>query len=50
MHWIQLSAWLHAKAPVIPEMHAVPIAAAFGMGYYTCRTIGYIGSRQQTYN
>ncbi|SKB87274.1 D-alanyl-lipoteichoic acid acyltransferase DltB, MBOAT superfamily [Lachnospiraceae bacterium] len=41
-YWIQLSAWLHARASVIPAMKAVPIAAAFGMGYYTCQTIGYI--------
>lgn len=41
-YWIQLSAWLHAKFSFFPEMKAVPLAAAFGMGYYTCQTIGYI--------
>ncbi|MCR4744482.1 MAG: hypothetical protein K5894_04550 [Lachnospiraceae bacterium] len=41
-YWIQPSAFLHARIPFFPLLIAIPIASAFGMGYYTCQAIGYI--------
>ncbi len=41
-YWIQPSAFMHARIPAFPLLQAIPLASAFGMGYYTCQAIGYI--------
>ncbi len=40
-YWIQLSSFIHARIPSFPALPALPVAAALGMGYYTCQAIGY---------
>ncbi len=41
-YWILLSDHINARFPAFPRLSAIPLAAAFGMGYYTFQTIGYI--------
>ncbi len=41
-YWIKISTLVHSVCPSFPVLSAVPLAAAFGMGYYTFQTTGYI--------
>ncbi len=41
-YWTLIFSFIHSRLPFIPDISSVPLAAAFGMGYYTFQTIGYI--------
>ena len=40
--WVTGTGILHRFLPSIPQIPALPIAGALGMGYYTAQVIGYI--------
>jgi len=40
--WVLGGSMIHAVIPSFPQLHALPIIASLGMGYYTAQVIGYI--------